>query len=187
MKKGSTRERRRVRKVLLVDDMEMVLKVWTRQTRRQGKVPLSATNRAEALAIARREKPDLAIVDLIIPNDSGIEIVKELKKLRPKPFVILVSGAMSAEAAMQGVEAGADDCYDKDVTVTDLIERVESGVRPREWQQPTLKEMQWQYIRRVLTDHGGNITHAAKVLGVVRQSLQRTISRLSPTGRPPVP
>lgn len=178
---------RRVRKVLLVDDMDMVLKVWTRQCRRQNKAALCATNRTEALDLARREKPDLAVVDLILPNDSGLEIVRELKKLRHKPFVILVSGAMSAEAAMQGIEAGADDCFDKDVSISDLLERVERGVRPRIPNQPTLKEMQWLYIRRVLTDHGGNITHAAKTLGVVRQSLQRTIWRLSPTGKVPVP
>lgn len=177
----------KVRKILLVDDVEMVLKVWTRQCKRGGWIPLCATNRADALALARREKPDLAVVDLIMPGDSGLDVIRDLKKLRPRAFLTLVSGAMSAEAAMRGIRAGADDCFDKDVPIAQMVESVETGERPPEPSAPTMKDAQWQYIRRVLIDHGGNISQAAKALGVFRQSLHKTIVRLSPTGRAPLP
>ncbi|HEY5951528.1 MAG TPA: response regulator [Kofleriaceae bacterium] len=176
-----------MRKILLVDDVELVVKVWARQCRREGKVPFCATNRRDALEIAKREKPDMAVVDLVMPGDSGIAVVRDLKKLAPKCFVILVSGAMAVDNAMHGIAAGADDCFDKDVSIHQLVARVERGVRPGGASRPlTLEEVEWQYIVRALTDHGGNITHAAQTLGLMRQTLQRKIRRLSPNGRNPV-
>lgn len=180
---------RSVRKILLVDDVELVLRAWARQCKREGKIPLCASNRAEALDLARREKPDMAVVDLIMPGDSGLAVVRDLKKLRRNLFTILVSGAMSVDYAMEGLAAGADDCFDKDTTIKQLIARVERGVRPavRKVKQPTLKDVEWQYIVRVLTDHNGNITHAARALGLPRVTLQRKIRRQMPSGENPVP
>ena len=189
MKKIRVSPVRSTRKILLVDDVELVLKTWARQVKREGKIPLCASNRAEALELARREKPDMAIVDLIMPGDSGLQVVRELKKLRRNMFIILVSGAMSVDYAMEGLAAGADDCFDKDTTIRQLIARVERGVRPPagKVKQPTLKDVEWQYIVRVLTDHNGNITHAARALGLPRVTLQRKIRRQLPSGENPVP
>lgn len=174
-----------VRKILLVDDVDMVLKLWARRAKKQGKTPLCATNRAEALEFARRERPQMAVVDLIMPDVSGLDLVRELKKLRPKMFTVLVSGAMSAETAMHGLQAGADDCFDKDTPVEEMIERVETGSRPSEpsLDMPTLDDMETQYIIRVLTDHNGNVTHTASALGIPRQSLQRKLRRLRTNGQ----
>lgn len=189
MKKVRVSSVRSVRKILLVDDVELVLRAWARQCKREGKIPLCASNRAEALDLARREKPDMAVVDLIMPGDSGLAVVRDLKKLRRNLFTILVSGAMSVDYAMEGLAAGADDCFDKDTTIKQLIARVERGVRPavRKVKQPTLKDVEWQYIVRVLTDHNGNITHAARALGLPRVTLQRKIRRQMPSGENPVP
>lgn len=182
-------------KVLLVDDSELVLRTWARQSKRERKIALCATTRKDALELARREKPDMAVVDLFMPGDSGFDVVRDLKKLKPRPVIMLVSAAMDADYAMQGIAAGADDCFDKDIPIRTLIERVERGTRPEpghgrgrgQGRPPTLDELEWQYIVRTLADHGGNITHAAQALGLVRQSLQRKIRRLSPNGRNPVP
>ncbi len=188
VKKLRVSSMRNIRKILLVDDVELVLRTWSRQCKREGKIPLCATNRAEALELARREKPDMAIVDLIMPGDSGLAVVRDLKKLRRNMFTILVSGAMPVDHAMEGLAAGADDCFDKDTTIKQLIARVERGVRPAtgKVKQPTLKAVEWQYIVRVLTDHGGNITHAARTLGLPRVTLQRKIRRVLPSGENPV-
>jgi two-component system, response regulator RegA len=180
---------RRVRKILLVDDVDLVLKTWARQAKRAGAVALCANNRRDALELARREKPDMAVIDLVMPGESGLDVIRDLRKLKPKPFILLVSGAMSVDNAMHGIAAGADDCFDKDVSIQQLITRVERGVRPAiDHNRPlTLEQVEWQYIVRALTDHGGNITHAAQALGLMRQTLQRKIRRMSPTGKNPVP
>jgi two-component system response regulator RegA len=187
--KNRRQSARRVRKILLVDDVELVLKVWARQAKRAGTIPLCANNRRDALELARREKPEMAVIDLVMPGESGLDIIRDLRKLKPKPFLLLVSGAMSVDNAMHGIAAGADDCFDKDVSIQQLITRVQRGVRPEvDHNRPlTLEQVEWQYIVRALTDHGGNITHAAQTLGLMRQTLQRKIRRMSPTGKNPVP
>lgn len=174
-----------VRKILLVDDVDMVLKLWARRCKKQGKTAYCATTRAEALEIARRERPQMAVVDLIMPETSGLDLVRELKKVRPKMFTVLVSGAMSADTAMHGLKAGADDCFDKDSPIEEIIERVQTGSRPGEpsLEMPTLDDMETQYIIRVLTDHNGNVTHTASALGIPRQSLQRKLRRLRTNGQ----
>lgn len=187
MNKVETTNGVRVRKILLVDDVELVLKAWTRQCKRGGWTPLCATNGADALALARREKPQLAVVDLIMPGQSGIEVIRELKKVRPRPHLVLVSALMTADDAMLGVRAGANDCHDKEVSLAELVECVETGERKPTVPLPhDVDEVQRRLIQRVIDDHHGNVTQAAKALGVFRQSLYRTLHRLYPTRRPPL-
>jgi two-component system response regulator RegA len=89
---------------------------------------------------------------------------------------------MCVDYAMLGVEAGANDCCDKAVTIEQLIHRVESGRRPDPQQTriPNLAEVQWEHIARVLNDCNGNISHAADALGEYRYTLQRKIKKLAP-------
>ena len=92
--------------------------------------------------------------------------------------LILVSASMCVQYAMLGVEAGADDCFEKGVTVEQLIARTESGKRTELEHGavvPTLAEIEWQYIVRTLDDVGGNRTRAAEVLGISRPKLLRAI------------
>jgi two-component system, response regulator RegA len=172
--------RRAVKRVLLVDDVEMELKAWVRECRRNGKVPLPARNKHEALDLARREKPEMAVVDLLMPHDSGLAVIHELKTLGIDVFTILVSGTMCVDYAMMGVDAGADDCYDKEVTITQMVHRVEHGRRPDPEfiKVPTLADVERNHLARVLNDCGGNVTHAADVLGEHRYTLQRKIAKL---------
>lgn len=174
--------KRFVQSVLLVDGAEMMLRAWSRECRRFGKIPFTASTRTEAVQVAARERPEMAVVDLLMPNESGLQIVRELKSLSIDIFVILASGAMCVDYAMLGIEAGADDCCDKTVTIGQLIHRVECGKRPDPLLDriPSLDEVQWEHIARVLNDCNGNISHAAEALGEYRYSLQRKIKKLAP-------
>ena len=172
--------RRTVKRVLLVDDVELALKSWARECRRIGRVPLVAKDKREALELARREKPEMAVIDLLMPHDSGLVVIKELKTLGLDLFAILVSGMMCVDYAMMGVDAGADDCFDKAVTITQMVHRVEHGRRPNPelTKVPSLVDVEREHIARVLNDCDGNVTHAADALDMHRYSLQRKIDKL---------
>ena len=174
--------RGRVRKVLLVDDHDMYLKYWTREFVRAGVAVVTASTQEAAIAAMRKDKPDVAIVDLFLtPPESGIEVITALKKLDARLFCALVSAHMSVSHAVLGVRAGADDVFFKPFSAKQVIARVESGfVEDPDPATPTLNQIEWEHISRVLQDHNGNISQAAAALGVFRQSLQRKIAKHAP-------
>ena len=179
-----TREtkKQRVRKVLLVDDHDMYLKYWSREFVRAGVAVVTASSQEAAVAAVKKDKPDLAIVDLFLtPPESGIDVIAALKRADAKLFCALVSAHLSVTHAVLGVRAGADDVFFKPFSAKQVLARVETGViEVPDPSVPTLSQIEWEHISRVLQDHGGNISQAAEALGVFRQSLQRKIAKHAP-------
>ena len=173
MRKG----RAAICRVLLVDDSKTVLSAWSLSC--GDKLALCASSRASALEIAKRERPDLAIVDLYLGRETGLDVIRDLRAASIDAFIVLVSAHISVEYAMLAVQAGADDCYDKAVSLNQIIRRVESGQRPEPAPQsvPTLKEVEWRHITRVLSDCGGKISHPPHLLGEDPHALPRKIQR----------
>jgi two-component system response regulator RegA len=171
-----------VKKVLLVDDHEMYLKYVSREFVRVGVHVNAAQTLEHAVELVRQHQPDVALVDLFLtPPESGLDVIRAIKDEDPNLFCILVSAHMSVAHAMMGVRAGADDVFIKPFNARQVIARVERGVFDKpETSTPTLHEIEWEHISRVLYDHAGNITQAADSLGIFRQSLQRKIVKHAP-------
>jgi two-component system, response regulator RegA len=166
---------RHVESVLVVDDDERVLKSWERALRADGKKVYVATNINTALAV--RPFPDVAVVDLYLARaELGTDVIRELKCLDPNIYTVLVSAAMSVPQAVAGMREGADDCEVKPVAPRHLMRRIEHGEASAiVGEMLTLDDVEWEHISRALSDCGGNISHAAKALGLHRQSLQRKL------------
>lgn len=170
-----------MRKVLLVDDNEPVLKALTRDFTRQGLDVLRAQTAAEAREIVTKHRPQLAVVDLFLAApENGLQLVVELKAMQPDMFCILMSAHMTVSYAVGAIKAGADDVIQKPFSAKQVLHRLTDGPPPPDMEIPTLDEIEWEHIARVLHDYDGNITHAAEALGVYRQSLQRKIHKHAP-------
>jgi len=130
----------------------------------------------------RNDEFDVAIVDLFLsPPENGLAVIRAVKQLDPDVFCILVSAHMSVAHALMGIRAGADDVFAKPFGARQVIERVERGaIDEPSPETPTLHEVEWEHISRVLHDHQGNISQAAESLGIFRQSLQRKIQKYAP-------
>ena len=162
-----------VRSVLVIDDDELVLRSWDRALRAEGKHVVVATDLDEAIELDA--DLDLAVVDLCLgPGGCGIDAIQRIKQAVPAVHAVLVSAAMSIHQAVRAVRAGADDCASKPIAPRELLRRVERGV-PMTSELLTLDEVQWEHISRALADGDGNVSHAAKALGIHRQSLQRKL------------
>ncbi|HEU0031993.1 MAG TPA: response regulator [Kofleriaceae bacterium] len=173
-----------IESVLVVDDDEAILTGWRRSIGRQRKV-FTATNPDEARAIAMHERPDLAIIDLRLGSgESGIDLVKDLKADRPELRVALCSAYLSVVTAVAAVQAGADHVFFKPVTFKEILRRIEDEQQPEPDldETPTLARIEWEHIARVLADCDGNITLAARRLGIYRSSLQRKLRKNAPRG-----
>jgi two-component system response regulator RegA len=165
--------KRPIRSVLVIDDDELVLRGWDRALRAEGKHVVVAAELDEEIELDA--DLDLAVVDLCLgPGIGGIETIARIKQAVPQVHAVLVSAAMSIAQAVRAVQAGADDCASKPIAPRELLARVERGV-PLASELLTLDQVEWEHISRALADCKGNVSRAARTLGIHRQSLQRKL------------
>ncbi len=135
---------------------------------------------------------DRAIVDLRLRRDSGLDALSQIKERWPDSTVVVLTGYGSIATAVQAVKLGAHNYLTKPVEI-DQIERAFTGEPgldiseegdgvPDEGgdQFQTLARHEREYIEYVLAECDGNISQAARRLGLHRQSLQRKLRKYTP-------
>jgi putative two-component system response regulator len=118
-------------KVLVVDDYEPNLRGLGLMLERANYTVFTATNGPDALKIARAERPDLVLLDVLMPGVSGLDVCSALKHdastcLTP---VVLISGVHERETRIKGIDAGADDYLNKPIDPEELYSRIRSLLR----------------------------------------------------------
>ncbi len=172
--------------VLIVDDDEAFHTRLGRAFEARGWEAHAAASGKEAYLRARESGPDLAIVDLRLPGESGLDIVKGLRELDATVSIIVLTGYGSIATALEAVRFGANHYLSKPVDADQILATYESIrlARPSDAPPPTtvpsLARVEWEHIQRVLTDCGGNVSQAAKLPGLHRRSLQRKLSKYPP-------
>jgi two-component system response regulator RegA len=170
---------KRIKRVLVVDDQEVWLRALQRDAGKELEV-ITATNAPDARRIAAAELPDLAIVDLRLGNDSGLDLIAELRAEHRKMRIVLVSSYMNIPMTVAAMKAGANHVDVKPITCRQVVAKLRGLEPPADTTTP-LARVEWEYVQRVLAECGGNRTLAAKQLGIYRQSLQRKLRKRPPT------
>ncbi|MGE5596434.1 MAG: response regulator transcription factor [Hyphomicrobiales bacterium] len=114
--------------VLVVDDEPSVLRLVELELMVQGFKVVSARDGEEALQVIENHRPDVAVVDVVMPRMSGLELMSRLKEKLAIP-VILLTAKTSAQDKVRGLEMGADDYIEKPFVPEDLSDRVQAVVR----------------------------------------------------------
>jgi two-component system response regulator RegA len=174
------RRRRLIRNVLVVDDDPMLLSAWKRMIVRERKTAGTASDTQTALELAAAQTFDLAIVDLRLGRSSGLDVISELRRAHPEMLIALCSGYLSVDTAVAGVHAGADVVVFKPLTFREVLHKLAEDEPPDLDETPTLARAEWEHIMRVLADCDGNVSMAARRLGVYRSSLQRRLKKFAP-------
>ncbi len=117
--------------VLIVDDYAPNLCGLGLLLEKADYTVLTATNGRDALEIVRSRRPDLVLLDVVMPGISGLEVCAELKRNADTRFipVVLISAAQERQTRLAGLEAGADDFLNKPVDLEELTTRVRSLMR----------------------------------------------------------
>lgn len=170
-----------IRSVLVVDDDQHIIASWRRGAGPDRTV-VGATDPEQARQALRDHEFDLAIVDLRIGNESGIDIVREIRDHSPELPIALCSGYLSVDVTVAAVRAGADIIAFKPITFREVLQRLEedTATAPDLDETPTLARAEWEHIMRVLSDCDGNVSAAARRLGIYRSSLQRRLRKYAP-------
>ncbi|PYI55462.1 response regulator [Paenibacillus flagellatus] len=114
--------------LLLVDDEEQVLEVMQSFLRQEGFAIHTATTGKEALRLAKDKKPDLVVLDWMLPETSGIEVCRELRATS-RVGIIMVTARAEETDKIVGLEVGADDYMTKPFSLRELSARIRSVLR----------------------------------------------------------
>lgn len=172
---------------LIVDDDEVFRQQLSRAFRARGWESFDAPDGGAAATVVRESAPDLAIVDLRLAAESGLDIIKNLRGMDPTLSIIMLTGYGSIATALEAVRNGADHYLGKPVDVDQILAAYDSLAIPPDSAArsvpssvPSLARVEWEHIQRVMSDCGGNISQAAKLLGLHRRSLQRKLGKYPP-------
>jgi two-component system response regulator RegA len=178
---ANTSSAQRFRKILVVDDDAAIRDALQRALSRSHAVHLAA-NSAGAMECAEKHAPDLAIVDLHLGSESGIELVRRLRVELPETRIVIMTGFGSIDSTVAAMHAGADDVIAKPFTVPELLRRA-AGMAPLgAVEVPSLNRALWEHCSRVLAACGGNKSLAAKKLRMHRSRLRRILAKGPPVG-----
>lgn len=142
-----TKEKTSQGRVLVVDDEPSIVNTISDWLKFSGYETFIATTGAETLVQANKEKPDLIILDIILPDISGIEVLRKLKEIDPEVCVIFITAYASVETSIEALRLGADDYLMKPLSMEDMERVVEKNLKRRRTARE-LKEAQDELIRR---------------------------------------
>jgi two-component system response regulator RegA len=165
------------RSLLIVEDDTSLRDRLVRAMRDRGYEVVGAPDAASAMDLARQESPEFALVDLRLPDDSGLGVIRELKDLDPSTIVVVLTGYGSIATAVESIKLGAAGYLTKPADADQIVAAFDGTQPAADVEAPSLARVEWEHIQRILADCGGNISQAARILRIHRRSLQRKLSK----------
>jgi len=185
---GVAWRREQLSPLLIVDDDDVFRRRLARAFRERGLEVGEAASAEEALAACGQPQPPRAVVlDLRLGTLSGLSVLSAIAEQADPPRVLVLTGYGSIATAVHAVRLGAHAYLPKPADADEILEALMRAAEPRasieptpSWQAPSLARAEWEHIQRVLGDSGGNISEAARRLGIARRTLQLKLKKYPP-------
>lgn len=168
--------------ILLVDDDTTFASALARSFERRGYATRLAKDTETALAALAQCTPEYAVIDLRLPDGSGLALVRRLRGAAPGIRIVMLTGYGSIASAVDAVKLGADRYITKPVMAEEVLATLLrcaevdlDAVEALPPVVPSARRVEWEHIHRVLADQGGNISESARLLGMHRRTLQRKL------------
>ena len=121
-----------VAEILIVEDDEVIMGTLAYNLSRAGYGVSQATTGAQALRLARKMRPDLILLDVMLPGESGIELCERIRELDEEVVIVMITAKDSEEDKVRGFEAGADDYVTKPFGMKELQARINANLKRSE-------------------------------------------------------
>ena len=169
--------------LLIVDDDNPFRESLSRAMEKKGFQVSQAESVKKGISQARNAPPAFAVVDLRLNDGSGLEVIKEIRKLKKDSRVIMLTGYGNIPTAVAAVKAGVIDYIPKPADADDvenaLLASPETKAIPPE-NPMSADRVKWEHIHRVFELCNRNVSETARRLKMHRRTLQRILSKKSP-------
>lgn len=115
-------------KVLIVDDNEQITSILAEYAKKEGYIPIVATDGEEALQKFKNEKPDILLLDVMMPKIDGFSVCRQIRKSSNVPIIMITARGEDFEKIM-GLEIGADDYIVKPFSPGEVMARIKAIMR----------------------------------------------------------
>ena len=169
--------------LLIVDDDNPLRDRLSRAMEKKGFKVTQAESVKQGISTTKNAPPAFAVVDLRLGDGSGLEVIKEIRKLKKDSKVVMLTGSGNIPTAVAAVKAGAIDYLPKPADADDvesaLLAYPETKAIPPE-NPMSADRVKWEHIHRVFELCNRNVSETARRLKMHRRTLQRILSKRSP-------
>jgi two-component system response regulator RegA len=170
-----------IKPLLLVDDDAIFSEVLSRALTKRGYKVHCAGSVEEAERLLSGMVPDYAVVDLRMPGPSGLKLIPRLCEINEGIRIVVLTGYASVATAVEAIKLGAIHYLTKPADADEIVEafyRDYGDTESKVAEKPIpLNRIEWEYIQKVIADCNGNISEAARRLGMHRRTLQRKLHK----------
>jgi len=167
--------------LLLVDDDETYCSVLKSALDKRNFNVTVAHDVQSGVNLAEQIEPEYAVIDLRIGHESGLELVQKLISLDSNTQIIMLTGFASIATAVEAIKLGAIHYLTKPADPDEILAALhknqgDSSVSINE-NPLSVKRLEWEHLQKVLMEHDGNISAAARALNMHRRTLQRKLDK----------
>jgi two-component system response regulator RegA len=167
--------------LLVVDDDPTFCRVLAAALEKRGFAVYTAHTVEEGRQRAAELSPEYALVDLRLPDDSGLALVKGLAEAVEHIRIVMLTGYASIATAVEAIKLGAVHYLAKPVEVDEMVsafDRMDGDTgAPATMRPMSVNRLEWEHLQKVLLECGGNISETARRLGMHRRTLQRKLAK----------
>ena len=176
------------RTLLVVDDDDAFRNRLVRAMEKRGYEVSAVAGVSEAQRLAHDMKPDFAVVDLRMPDGSGLDVVQALRQARENTRIVILTGYGNIATAVAAVKVGAVDYLAKPADADAIDRALNAGDRPLPPppnNPMSADRVRWEHIQRVFEQCDRNVSETARRLNMHRRTLQRILGKHSPQEQKP--
>ncbi|NBV75304.1 MAG: DNA-binding response regulator [Methylococcaceae bacterium] len=167
--------------LLLVDDDVTFCSVLKTALEKRNFLVSVANDIATGIRLAEETDPEYAVIDLRIGLESGLEMVKKLIELDSNTQIVMLTGFASIATAVEAIKLGAIHYLTKPANADEIVNALhknEGDTSVVISDSPlSVKRLEWEHLQKVLMQHDGNISAAARALNMHRRTLQRKLEK----------
>ena len=167
--------------LLLVDDDPTFCTVLKGALAKRGFEVFVANDVTAGMEMAEQVEPEYAVIDLRIGVESGLSLLRHLHDLDANTRIVMLTGYASIATAVEAIKLGAVHYVTKPADADEIVTALhrDGGDATVEIKETPLsvRRLEWEHLQKVLVEHGGNISAAARALGMHRRSLQRKLEK----------